>query len=189
MKRRLAWSLLSALALTTSVAWADEVKDVETHFTQKTPEHVIQVLTSYAQTCAEGCKYLAPNVKQYVVVDYQKTADHWYVWNWITSAVKDLKYFNEVKKITKPDGTTLLVIKLVTDSATIEKLEKATGKTHQTNFDSTKSVISVRKQDDGRTKIVQDMSVVASGMMTVFTGQIKDGMKESAKANFANVEK
>jgi hypothetical protein len=185
---RSAWSAL-AITLVSSAALAAEYSELASHFTKKTPAHALAVLTSYSKTCREGCQYTAPNVKKIERVAYGNSDAAWYTWTWVGNAVKDMKYFSRVTKRTESDGTIALTIRLVKDSTTIAELEKATGKPHNSELDDAKTVITLRPQADGATKITQDMHVSAGVLLSLFSGQIKDGMKASAVANFANIDK
>jgi len=184
------WAGLGVLLLA-GTAWAGSYAHVATHVTAKSPEHVLAVLTSYGQVCNEGCKYYGPDVKEFIQVSHKKTATSWYTWTFVSTTMRDVKYFNKVTQIVKSDGTILLVTRQLdeSDKALVDELVKATGKPHGPAFDTGKTVFVIRKQDDGKTKVVQDMAMTASGMLDMFGDKIKDGMKVGAAATFKNIEK
>ncbi|HSC87480.1 MAG TPA: hypothetical protein VLC09_09435 [Polyangiaceae bacterium] len=183
-------ALLAFVLLTASVAWAGNYAYVAHHVTKKSPEHVISVLTSYGNVCNQGCKYYGPDVKEFIQISHKKTATSWYTWTWVSTTLRDVKYFNKVTQTTKPDGTILMVTRLLdeSDKALVDELVKATGKPHGPAFDSGKTVFVIRKQDDGTTKVTQDMSMTASGMIDMFGDKIREGMKAGAAATFKNIE-
>lgn len=189
-RRSAAWLGLSVL-LAAGSAWAGAYTHVATHVTSKSPEHVLGVLTAYGQVCDKGCKYYGPDVKEFVQLSQKKTDTSWYTWTWVTNAVRDVKYFNKVTKTVKTDGTLLLITRQLdeSDQALIDELSKATGKPHAPAFDKGKTIFVIRTQEDGKTKVVQDMSMTASGMIDMFGDKIKDGMKAGAAATFKNIEK
>ncbi len=190
-RRRLGGLAFGAVLLAAGAAWAGSYAYVASHVTKKTPEQVLGVLTAYGQICDSGCKYYGPDVKEFVQLSQKKTPESWYTWSWVTNAVKDVKYFNKVTVQTKSDGTLLMVTRQLdeSDKAVIDELTKATGKPHSPAFDKGKSVFVIRKQDDGTTKVTQDMSMVASGMLDMFGDKIRQGMKDGAAATFKNIEK
>lgn len=183
------FSFALAATLVTATAWAADYKEIATHITKKSPAHALSVLTAYSKTCAEGCFYLGPNIKKMEQLQHRRSDSSWYIWTWVGNAVKDMKYFSHVSKNTSSDGTVSLTIRLVKDEALIRELEKVTGKPHNSELDSAKTVLTLRPLADGSTKITQDMFVSAGVLLSLFSGQIKDGMKASAVANFANIEK
>lgn len=178
-----------ALILVGSAAWATEYKEREMHVTKKSASHALEVLTAYSKTCQSGCVYRAPNVKVVERVEYERTENSWYLWTWVSHPVRDLKYFSRVTHASLADGAAMLTINLVTDTAVLDKLRKATGKQHQSDLDGSRTSIVLRPQADGTTLLTQEMMVNAGALMSVFSAQIREGMKASAAANFSNIDK
>jgi len=177
--------------LLAGVAGAGTYAKVVRHTTSRSAEHVLTVLMADDQTCHSGCKYEAPDLKQRIRLTHKSTEKSWYTWTWISTTLKDTKFFTHVTRLDKPDGTILLVQRLVgKDEAGLRaELEKASGKSSDGAFDSGKTVFVVRKQEDGKTKIVQDITLVASGMIDMFAGAIRDGIDAGTAANIRNIEK
>ena len=189
--RRRSWLVGMATLLVAGAAWAGSYAHSATHVTKKSSEHVLSVLTAYGNYCNEGCKYYGPDVKEFVQVPYKKTATAWYTWTYVSTTMKDVKYFNRVTLTKKDDGSFVLVTRQLDakDEAVVKGLVEKTGKEHSPAFDTGKTVFTVGPVEDGKTKVVQSMSMTASGMLDMFGGKIKDGMKAGAEATFKNIEK
>lgn len=189
--RRHAWLAGVATLLVAGAAWAGSYSYSASHTTKKTPEHVLSVLTAYGNYCNEGCKYYGPDVKEFVQVSYKKTATAWYTWTYVSTTMKDVKYFNRVTLTKKDDGSFVFVTRQLDekDAAVVKELTEKTGKEHSPAFDTGKTVFTVTPAEEGKTKVVQSMSMTASGMLDMFGGKIKDGMKAGAEATFKNIEK
>lgn len=191
MKVFRSWWLACALMLGSGSATADDFNRVVTHVTTQSPEQILTILTSYPQICGSGCKYRVPNVKQILQLSHKKTDKSWYTWTWLSTALKDTKYFTHVTRMEKADGTSLLVLRLLSqgDDALIAELTKASGKVSQPAFDSGKTVFVLRKQGDGKTKFVQDVSLKASGWVGLFSDKIREGIEAGTRANIENIER
>lgn len=189
--RLASWLLAASLSLVAGSAWAGDYAYVATHVTKKSPEHVLQVLTAYGKYCDRGCQYYGPDVKEFIQLDYQKTATSWYTWTWVSTSIKDVKYFNHVRLIRKKDGTIIMVTRQLDsqDAVLVEQLKKKTGKEHNPAFDTGQTTFVIQSTKDQQVKVVQDMKMSASGMLDLFGGKIRDGMKAGAAATFKNIEK
>lgn len=105
--------------------------------------------------------------------------------------MKTVKYFSQVTVKTKSDGSIVLVTRLLdeSDAALVKELEQKTGKEHKPAFDTGKTIFSITDTKDGKVKVVQDMVMTCSGLIDMFSSQIKAGQKEGAAITFKNIEK
>lgn len=176
---------VSAIVLAASYSYS------ATHVTQKSPDHIFDVLTAYGQICDEGCKYDGPNVVKFIQVREYQTDTRWYTWTHVKSGLKHTKYFNVVQVHSRSDDGLKMVTRQLdeSDQQTITKLEERTGLEHKPVFDTGKTTFTVKKTDGGKTSVTQAMRMTGSGMITMFRKKIETGMREGAQATFANIEK
>lgn len=189
--RRSAPMLVLALLLVPAVALAAKAYAHRAeHLTQKSPEHVLAVITAYKDTCDKGCKYEGDNVQEFVKVTHKATPARWYTWTHVSNFVNTTKYFCEVT-LSKNDGGFVYVTRQLEekDKAVIDELVRVTGQKHDPFFDTGVTRFEVSKLTDGKTKVVQDMKLTATGPVTMFPGKIQAGMENGAKTTFANIEK
>lgn len=190
--RRSPWSWAIAWILSAGVVWAASVfQHTAQHTTKKSPEHVLDVLVAYGKVCDSGCKYYGPNVVEFIQLPVDRTSSHWFTWTYVSTTMKNVSYFSEVKLTKKSDGTFKMSTRQLTeaDQALIDRLSKASKKEHKPAFDDGETLFTVTKLTDGSTKVVQAMKMTASGMLAMFGGKIEQGMKDGAQATFQNIEK
>lgn len=185
------WGLALAVCFSAGVAVAGDYSRAITHVTTRSPEQALAVLTSYSQTCDSGCKYRSPDVREVIRLSHGKTDTSWYTWTWISTTFKDTKYFTHVTRLDKPDGTIVLVLRLLSkgDEGLIAELTRASGKESQPAFESGKTIFSLRRLEDGKTRFVQDASLKASGLIDVFSDKIRAGIEAGMRANIDNIER
>lgn len=189
--RRSALLVLFALLLVPAVALAAKAYAHRAeHLTEKSPDHVLAVITAYKDTCDKGCKYKGDNVQEFVKVNHKATPARWYTWTHVSNFINTTKYFCEVT-LTKNDSGFVYVTRQLEekDKALIAELVRVSGHEHDPFFDTGVTRFEVSKQDGGKTKVVQDMKLTATGPVTMFPGKIQAGMENGAKATFANIEK
>lgn len=180
---------LFLLALS-AFAWAASYAYSATHETKKSPDHVFSVLTAYGQVCNQGCKYFGPDVVKFVQLSERKTAESWYTWTHVKTGLKHTKYFNHVRVVSRSESGFKLVTRQLdaSDKQTIAYLTEKTSLEHAPVFDTGETVFTVTSSGD-KTSVTQAMKLSASGMITMFGGRIEAGMRDGAKATFANIEK
>jgi len=161
------------------------------HLTSRSQEHVLKVLTAYGKTCDKGCPYYGPDVAEFVQLSEKRSATSWYTWTYVTNTLKSVKYYSKVNLERSANGDFTMVTRLLgeADKATIDELTRLTKREHAPAFDAGVTRFSVTAQPDGRVKVVQAMSMTASGMITMFGGKIEKGMRDGAAVTFQNIEK
>lgn len=189
--RRLSLLSGAAIVFLTGVALAGVYKHAATHTTKKSVDHVVSVLTAYGQYCNSGCKYYGPDVVTFEKVSYDKKPGSWYTWTHVSTTMKDVKYYNKVSLTKKPDGSVVMNTRQLDDRDVdaLAALKEHHGKEHSPAFDRGVTVFTITDEGEGNVKVVQDMSMTASGMIDMFGGKIMDGMKAGAAATFKNIEK
>jgi hypothetical protein len=190
--RTSAWSVIFAFLLVPALAWAAaDFTYSASHVTQKSPEHVLSVLTAYGNTCEKGCKYYGPDLVEFTMLKEKKTPTSWYTWSHVSTTMKQVKYFSFVQVTKNADGTFVMTTKQLDerDQAVIDELVKATNREHAPAFDTGFTKFTVTKLPDGKTKVTQSMKMSASGMLAMFRGKIESGMKKGAEVTFQNIEK
>ena len=186
--RRLAISGSLILLLGVTLAWAASFKHVGSHVTSKKPDQVWRVMTAYDETCSRGCKYTRPNLVALRQLEYGRTENKWYTWTHIGNAIKDAKYFTEVKITRKPDGNFVAANRQLTksDKALVAKLEKTSGLRHSPAFDGGGTTTSTTTQG-GRTVVTQTMRVYTGALVGLWEGRILSEMKKNMAALFKNI--
>lgn len=179
-----------AFCLSAAVAWAGNYSYSATHKTQKSPEHVLAVLTSYGQICDSGCKYWGPGVVQFFRLEAERTPTRWYTWSHVQSGPKHTKYFSEVTLTQGGDGGFTFVVRQLQehDKALVSRLSAASKKEHAPVFDLATTTFTVKKTPAG-TEVTQAIKMAATGLVTMFPSKIDAGMKEGCTATFKNIEK
>lgn len=187
---RLFWRALLATSLAAVVAWAASYSYSATHKTQKSPEHVLSVLTAYGQICDSGCKYWGPGVVEFFRLEHERTPTRWYTWSHVKSGPKHTKYFSEVTLTQAGDGGFTFVVRQLQekDQALAEKLTQVTKKEHAPVFDIATTTFTIKKTDGG-SEVTQAIKMAATGLVTMFPGKIDAGMKEGCAATFKNIDK
>lgn len=179
-----------ALLLLAGTAAAGDVRYTASHTTAKSPEAVLEVLSAYSKTCDKGCKYSRPNLVVVRKVSHQSTTSKYYTWTHLSNTLKDVKYFTEVKIEKKEDGHFVLRNRQLdkSDKSLIASLEDKTGLPHSPAFDGGVTV-TVTESVGTKTKVTQNVTVVAGTLASLWEGRIRDGMKESVDATFQNIER
>jgi hypothetical protein len=178
------------VCLLAAAAWAGNYAYSATHKTQKSPEHVYAVLTSYGQVCDSGCKYWGPGVIEFFRLEYGRTDTRWYTWSHVQSGPKHTKYFSENTYTPTGDGGFTFVVRQLQekDEALVAKLTEASKKPHAPVFDLATTTFTIKKVGDG-SEVTQSIKMAATGMVTMFPGKIQDGMEEGCVATFKNIDK
>lgn len=189
-KGRTFFRALLATCLLTGFAWAANYSYAATHKTQKSPEHVLSVLTAYGQICDSGCKYWGPGVVEFFRLEHERTPTRWYTWSHVQSGPKHTKYFSEVTLTKAAEGGFTFVVRQLQeqDKALAEKLSQVTKKEHAPVFDVATTTFTVKKTDKG-SEVTQAIKMAATGLVTMFPGRIDAGMREGCTATFKNIEK
>lgn len=179
----------SALLLS-GVAWAATFQHSAEHRTERSPEHVLDVLTAYEQTCDSGCKYYRPNLVRVIKLSYRATQARWYTWSHASSALKDAKYFTEVTLKKDSDGHFSTENRQLDkdDKALIEVLEKKTGLRHIPVFDGGSTKTTTRTLG-AKTVVSQVVTLHTGAVIGLWGGKIRDEMEKSVAATFQNIEK
>jgi hypothetical protein len=192
-KPRLSSFLLGLMILlSVGVVWAaSKFAYTGEHLTRRSQDHVLSVLTAYDKTCDKGCLYYGSDVSKFVRIKQKSTPTSWYTWTQIDNVLQTVKYFNKVDLERRANGDFVMVTRLLDDSdkATIKELTRLTKYEHSPAFDAGITRFTVTAQPDGRVKVVQAMSMTASGMLAAFGGKIENGMREGAATTFQNIEK
>lgn len=179
-----------ALFLLAGSAVASDVSYAASHTTEKSPAAVLEVLSAYDKTCDKGCKYSRPNLVVVKKVAHQSTASRYYTWTHLSNTIKDVKYFTEVKIEKKAGGHFVLNNRQLdkSDKTLIASLESKTGLSHSPAFDGG-ATITVTETVGDKTKVTQNVTVIAGTLASIWGGRIRDGMKESVDATFKNIER
>jgi hypothetical protein len=190
-RKQTLFAALAAFLIPVAVWAASEFSSSAEHVTKKSPEHVLEVLTGYGKTCDKGCKYYGPDLVEFIALPQKKTATSWYTWSHVSTTMKTVKFFSFVQLAKKDDGSFVMTTRQLEDKdkAVIDELSKASKKEHSPAFDSGTTKFTVTKLADGQTKVIQAMTMSASGMLAMFGGKIRDGMKNGAAVTFQNIEK
>jgi len=182
--------VFALVCLSAAAAWAGDYSYSATHKTQKSPEHVFAVFTSYGQVCDSGCKYWGPGVIEFFRLEYGRTESRWYTWSHVQSGPKHTKYFSENTYTPTADGGFTYVVRQLQekDAALVAKLTEASKKPHAPVFDLATTTFTIKKLADG-SEVTQSIKMAATGLVTMFPGKIQDGMKEGCVATFKNIDK
>lgn len=179
-----------AACLLAATAWAANYSYSATHKTQKSPEHILSVLTAYGQICDSGCKYWGPGVITFFRLDHERTANRWYTWSHVQSGPKHTKYFSEVTYTPAGDGGFTFVVRQLQekDKDLAAKLSEVSKKEHAPVFDVATTTFTIKKTGEG-SEVTQAIKMAATGLITMFGGKIDAGMKEGCVATFKNIDK
>jgi hypothetical protein len=191
-RRSVPLALAASVLLTAGLALAASVFSYTgQHVTARSREHVLSVITAYKQVCDKGCQYYGPDMVEFVQLPQKRSASSWYTWSHIKTTMKTVKYYSKVDLDRKENGDFVMVTRQLTtsDQATIDELKAATGRDHSPAFDAGTTRFTVTGLPDGRTKVIQAMSMTASGMVAMFGSKIEQGMKDGAAITFKNIEK
>ncbi len=187
--RRAAGAGAAALLLSV-VAWAATFQHSAQLKTEKSPEHVLHVLTAYDDTCDSGCRYSRPSLIRVAKLTYKATPTRWYTWSHVGSAIKDAKYFTEVTVEKRADGHFTTENRQLDkdDKALIEVLEKKTGLKHAPVFDGGSTKTTTHALSD-KTVVSQVVTVHTGAVVGLWAGKIREEMEKNVAATFRNIEK
>lgn len=146
-------------------------------------------MTDYANTCDKGCKYSRPNLVAVKKLNYKSTSNRWYTWSHISNTLKDVKFFTEVSLQRGADGQFVANNRQLdeSDASLIKALEAKTGLSHSPAFDAGNTRTTTSKTKDGKTKVAQVVTLRASGMVAMWPGKIREGIRESVATTFKNI--
>ncbi len=184
-------AVFAAVFLLSVVALAAKVfAHSASHQTKKTPEQVLAVLTAYGQICNKGCKYEGQDVVEFIQLPYKKTETSWFTYTFVSTTMRDVRYFSRVSLTKKEDGSIAMTTRQLeeSDKALIAELESKSGRKHDPAFEAGKTTFSIVPVEGG-TKVTQAISMTASGMVAMFGSQIEEGMRNGVKGTFRNIEK
>lgn len=137
--------------------------------------------------CAEKCRYEGPDIVTEKKVGHGATADRYYKWTHIHK-VKHTKFFSVV---TVERGSSTVVRKRVLeekkDGALIAELEAKTGLEHSPIFDAGVTTYRMSPSDKGM-KLHVEARATVSGPISLFMGQVREGLRDSIAAVFKNLK-
>lgn len=185
--KRPGWAGRSALVLlawTLTASAATDITATKQATVATSTEHVLEVLGS-SEICEKGCKYYAPHTVREVKLAHLAQADSYYKWTHI-SGIKTVKYYRHVRVVR--GAVTRVEFRSLTEAADaklLRELEAKTGLSNEPAFDASKATYTITPKGDQVEVSVSAMARL-SGLMTVFAGAARKGMKESLDATFAN---
>lgn len=192
MSRRMRAALVSLVFLTAGTAAAgDAYRHSDSIIVAKSPEEIWKISTAYSETCEKGCKYYRKDVVAIRKLSYKASSTRWYTWTHMSPTLKDVKYFTEVSLEKKAGGHFVANSRQLDDSdkELLKTLEEKTGLDHSAAFDKVNSRLSTESAGEGKTKVEQLVTLTASGMVAMWPGKIRDGMKGSVDQTLKNFQK
>ncbi len=183
------WLGLCVLLFAGLAAAATTLRHRASHLTRKSPEEVLRVLTAYEQHCNSGCKYWGPRIVQWVTVPYYRSRDDYYTWTYM-SGRRDAEYFGHVHITRRGDGSIQLKTRMLDDrdEDLVDFLEEHTGRDHDPGFDEGEVTIDIQPLGDGNTRVTEQISLTASGFLSMYVGTIRAGIEECVRASFRNID-
>jgi hypothetical protein len=185
--KRPRWAGRSALALfawTLTASAATDITATKQATLGTTTAHILEVLGS-SEICEEGCKYYGPHTAREIKIGHLAQPTSYYKWIHI-SGIKTVKYFKHVRVV--PGTVTRVELRSLTeagDAKLLRELEAKTGLPHEPAFDTSTATFTITPKGEQVEVAVRAMARL-SGLLTVFAGAARKGMKESLNATFAN---
>lgn len=188
--RRFSLALLVAVALSGAVAMpasaASEAREERTETISSGVDALLAMVASN-DVCAEKCRYQGPDIVTEKKLAHGATADRFYKWTHIHK-VKHTKFFSVV---TVERGASTVVKKRVLedkkDAAIIAELEAKTGLEHAPIFDAGITTYRMSPTDSGM-KLHVEARATVSGPISIFIGQVREGLRDSITAVFNNLK-
>jgi hypothetical protein len=183
---------ISLLLFAAPAMAAKDIRFVDSTLIQKPKDTLEKALLSYGDWCDSGCQYKSPGVKIEERLAFESTKSRFYTWTWV-SDIKDLKYFSEVT-ISRKKGSFTITKRALgdSDSALVKKLEKSSGHPHKPLLDSSVNIVRVKTVLSAKgpeCKVTMDTKVRVGGFLSMFSGRVMSGLKESTKALFQSLKK
>jgi hypothetical protein len=177
------------MLLIATIAQAGDFRYQASHVTSKSPEQVWEVMTDYARTCSKGCRYKRPDLVVVKKLNFRAKADSWYTWSHVSSTLKEVKYFTHVSITRHADGNITANNRQVgeNEKQLIKQLEEQTGLKHSPAFDSGNTKTVTKSRADGKTEMTQIVTLTASGVIAMWAGKIREGMRDNVGWTFENV--
>lgn len=180
--------LLLALLLTSVSAFAETVASYKTNYTiENTAEHIISNFVDYENACMQGCVYYSPNVAEMKILDYNKTANEFYIWISIKST-KDSQAFSKVT-ITREGSKKITLTQSQVSGSVVSELAKASGLPHNPLFNS--NIISatiVENAEGTASEVDYKISVNYSWYLRIFASKIQTSIQETAESTKVRLE-
>jgi hypothetical protein len=176
--------VLGLTAWTLTASAATDITENRQASIKTTTAHVLDVLGS-SDICEKGCKYFAPQTVREIKIDHLAQLNSYYKWTHI-SGIKTVKFFKHVQ-IT-PGTVTKVHIRSLHREADAKLLDELEAKTKLENapaFDASNAIFTLTPKGDQVEVKVSALTRI-SGLMSVFAGAARKGMKESLDAMFAN---
>jgi hypothetical protein len=182
--RRAARSALALLAWTLTASAATDITESKQATLRTSTAHILEVLGS-SEICEEGCRYYGPHTEREIKVAHLAQPTSYYKWTHI-SGIKTVKFFKHVRVV--PGAVTRVEFRSLDETADaklVRELEAKTGLPHEPAFDASTATYTITPKGDQVEVKVSAMARL-SGLLTVFAGAARKGMKESLNATFAN---
>ncbi len=176
---------LAFLFLTGAAQAAKDVHFKDSALVMKSKASLEKALLSYGDWCDSGCRYKSPGVKVDKRLKFRDTPQRFYTWTWV-SDIKDLKYFSEVT-VTK-NARSLKITKRALgdkDKALIKELKTVSGYPHKPLLDSSVNVVTVdalAAESGHKCRVTMDTKVRVGGFLSMFSGRVLSGLKDSTNA-------
>jgi hypothetical protein len=107
----------------------------------------------------------------------------------VSSTLKEVKYFTHVSITRHADGNITANNRQVgeNEKQLIKQLEEQTGLKHSPAFDSGNTKTVTKSRADGKTEMTQIVTLTASGVIAMWAGKIREGMRDNVGWTFENV--
>jgi hypothetical protein len=181
------WRFAMALGIaswTLTASAATDITETKQATLPTTAAHILEVLGS-SDVCDEGCKYYAPQTVREVKVGHLAEPNSYYKWTHV-SGIKTVKFFSHVRIV--PGAVTQVSFRSLTkeaDAELIRDLEGKTGLVHEPAFDLSTAAFTITPKGDQVEVKVSAMTRI-SGLIGMFAGAARKGMKDSLNATFGN---
>lgn len=179
-----------ALLVLSSSARAKEVSFRQSWKVGARASEIVEVLTDYGHYCDRGCRYRYPSVAETLVLSHGKTPSSFYVWTFVEDT-KNSEWFSHVTVITKGRVTVVQLVQL--NGRRAEQLARLSGKPNDSLFDSNRINYRIEEIFRGDRFLHSELTFIArvtvSGLISLFSGAIRSGLRETAEAVIANVRR
>jgi hypothetical protein len=187
--RGVARRLSLVMLLLCGAALAGDVRYEASHVTSKSPEQIWNIITDYSNICNKGCKYRRPDLVVVKKISYKTSANSWYTWSHVDSTLRAVTYFTHVSITRRDDGNIVANNRQVhaDDKRLIAELEQNSGLKHAPAFDVGNTQTVTASVPGGKTRVTQVVTLTTSGMLAMWTGKVREQMKENVKLTFENI--
>jgi hypothetical protein len=181
---------LLAPFILSSPARAGEITYRESWNVARRAGEIVGVLTDYGRYCDRGCRYRYPGVKETLVLPYRKTPSSFYVWTFVED-IKNSEWFSRVTVQTR-GRLTVVQFEMLTGRPA-EELARISGKPNDSVFDSCLTRYRIEEIFRGERFLCSQLTftarVTVSGLISLFSGAIRSGLRQTAGAIIANVRR